>query len=352
MIASAEAFARARIEAAWPADGLERVDACPYCASPARTLAHHAVRDWSFYAAPGAWDYWMCDACESLYLDPRPTAAALHLAYSTYYTHTERNGILVADRVRARIRNEAFAAFIGVELGPRLNLPRWLRWIMEPLRNRLSAPFHIQELARLSPGRLLDVGCGNGYMLDVASKLGWDARGLEFDPVAVRTATARGLNVEQGGYERLGEFAASLDCVLCSHVLEHVAEPRELLRLAAGALRDGGVLLLALPNATSIMRSRFGDNWRGLEAPRHLTIPSAHQLAIVLDEVGFAPAQRQGRGAWTATAAESLRIARRGMVPGRQDVAAAGAIEVASSEATMRGCDFSEFVCVKRGTGG
>ena len=218
--------------------------------------------------------------------------------------------------------------------------------MLDPLRTRLSAPFHVEELSRLKPARLVDVGCGNGYMLELATRLGWDATGLELDPAAVASACALGLHVLEGGYERLAEFERGVDCVLCSHVLEHVSDPRELIHLAARALKPGGVLLLALPNATSVLREIYGDNWRGLEAPRHLSIPSSQQLAAMLSEFGFTAAQRLGRGVWTATAAESSRIRRRGPTLNDADHAEANRIVVAPGDRTSARADLSEFVCV------
>jgi 2-polyprenyl-3-methyl-5-hydroxy-6-metoxy-1,4-benzoquinol methylase len=232
-----------------------------------------------------------------------------------------------------------------MDLRPRLHLPFWLQWLLIPLRSRLVEPFQLEELAKLPPGRLVDVGCGNGDLLAFARQLGWHAIGLELDPAAVRAARTAGLDVIEGSYVRLAELKGELDCIICSHVLEHVHDPRDMLVTLAEALRPGGVLLLSLPNAASVVRQYFGDDWRGLEAPRHLTIPSMHQLEAALHQLGFTVKQRPLTRLWTA--AESCRIRRRGMLVTAQDRAAARQLAAESVTVPVEAYDFVEFVCVK-----
>jgi 2-polyprenyl-3-methyl-5-hydroxy-6-metoxy-1,4-benzoquinol methylase len=334
-----------RIDQPWPDVDLERIECCPYCDASERTVAHSDVQDWSFYSAPGKWTYWTCTRCRSLYLSPRPTTATLGQAYRTYYTHDLAHRASFLQRVKERLRNECWSHWLETDICPRLRLPKALNWLLVPLKSRWVEPFEIAELVKLPKGRLMDVGCGNGGMLSIAKYLGWQAMGLEIDPVAARAARARGLDVLEGSYQRLAGFRRQLDCIICSHVLEHVHEPRDLLVKLADALRPGGTLLLALPNATSVMRHYFGDNWRGLEAPRHLTIPSMSQLAANLRELGFSVRQRPLARSWTA--AESSRIRRRDTRFNAHDRAVAKMLSTGSVFSGEEQYDFVEFVCVK-----
>jgi len=191
----------------------------------------------------------------------------------------------------------------------------------------------------------MDVGCGNGYTLSLAKRLGWQAMGLEVDPSAVRVARAQGLYIQQGSYARLADLRQVFDCIICSHVLEHVHDPQDMLHRLAGALNPGGTLLLSLPNATSLVRSHFGDNWRGLEAPRHLSIPSMSQLETNLREIGFSVRQRQLNHLWTA--AESSRIQRRGIRINAHDKAVAKMLAANAALSSDRRYDFVQFICVR-----
>src|SRR2546425_8152942 len=105
-----------RIDRAWPMNGLERVARCPYCNSIKRTLAYSDVQDWSFYVAPGKWTYWSCTQCNSLYLNPRPTLAAVGEAYSTYYTHRVAQNESLMERIKERLRNECWSHWLKTDL--------------------------------------------------------------------------------------------------------------------------------------------------------------------------------------------------------------------------------------------
>jgi 2-polyprenyl-3-methyl-5-hydroxy-6-metoxy-1,4-benzoquinol methylase len=226
-----------------------------------------------------------------------------------------------------------------------LHIPRSLGWLLSPLKARLVEPFEIAEVVALPKGKLMDVGCGNGRMLSLGRKLGWQAMGLEVDPSAARTARAQGLDVLEGSYTRLAEFRQQFDCIICSHVLEHVHDPQDMLIKLAEALKPGGTLLLSLPNATSLLRRHFGDDWRGLEAPRHLSIPSMSQLEANLREMGFSVRQRQLTRLWTA--AESSRIQRRGTRLNTHDKAVAKRLTADTVVSSDQEHDFVQFVCVR-----
>jgi 2-polyprenyl-3-methyl-5-hydroxy-6-metoxy-1,4-benzoquinol methylase len=174
----------------------------------------------------------------------------------------------------------------------------------------MELPFGWQELANFKPGDLMDVGCGAGTALALASQLGWSVRGLEADPNAVRAARAAGLDVQEGGYERLSEFPAAFDCITCSHVIEHVFDPVGMIHQMHSSLRQGGVLLLSTPNAQSDVHRHFGKHWRGLEAPRHLVLFSEATLTRLLLRAGFQVESKSDQV--LETTRESARIARQG----------------------------------------
>ena len=294
-----------RIDQAWPSDELENVDACPYCAATDRTLAYKDVQDWSFYGAAGKWSYWNCSACEALYLNPRPTEASIGKAYTTYYTHSA-GGESLFQRLKLRLKNECLFHWVGADVSPRLRLPAIFAFFSLPLKKYMYIPFDLACLVKLAKGKLLDVGCGSGGKLLQAKQLGWDTTGLEIDPNAVKVAKEAGLNVIQGDFHQLERWTNEFDCIVCSHVLEHVHKPVELLMMISNALKPKGILILSLPNAKSHVRDTFGDSWRGLEAPRHLGIPSLEKMLELLKNLNYTEIKQFD--IYNSTISESIRI--------------------------------------------
>lgn len=317
----------------WPLEDLERVDACPYCGSHKRALAYKNVQDWSFQCAQGKWDYWDCESCKSLYLDPRPNLSTIGTAYAKYYTHGSGKKASFLQVLKARLRNECLNQKLSSSIAPRLNLPKLLDGFVAMIGERVAIPFGWATLASRPKGKFMDVGCGAGVAVSFAQQIGWDAMGLEIDPSAVREAQRTGLNIVQGTFEQLMQYPQQFDCIMCSHVLEHVHEPRNLLAHLKAALKPGGVLLISLPNSLSPMRRYFGADWRGLEAPRHLSIPSELQLLKLLVESGFSMRSISGTG--IETASESFRIKRRGLTLSRQDIAMASKLSIPSIETVV-----------------
>lgn len=106
---------------------------------------------------------------------------------------------------------------------------------------------------------MLDVGAGDGTLLDALRESGRDALGLE-------RVSARADVLANEIEEVEGEFAA----VVMWHSLEHLRRPGAALVAAADLLAPGGVLVVALPNSDSLQARAFGDRWLALDLPRHL----------------------------------------------------------------------------------
>ncbi len=278
-------------DSAWPTKDLEEIGRCPFCASRHRTLAYRDVQDWTFETAPGRWTYWDCIQCGSLYLDPRPTEESIGSAYHAYYTHNQTPQRGRFQDFKQRLLNECWSHWLKTDIKPRLGLPAMFAHLLTPLRSKIPPPFELEVLAQLPKGELLDVGCGSGNTLRLAALLGWGATGLELDPTAAHAARQEGLHVIQGSYRKLKEHPGRWDYIICSHVLEHVHHPLDLLELIGTALTPRGVAIISCPNSRSYVRQRFGSSWRGLEAPRHLGIPSLEILVDTMTSSGFSVTQ-------------------------------------------------------------
>ena len=255
---------------------LEKVNECPYCGSSKRNIAHKNVSDWSFNVAHGKWCYYTCDNCKSLHLNPRPTFLSIREAYINYYTHGDNSEFFNLSRLRILLKNAWLSFLLEKNISPKLYVPKNLMALLVKISGRISLPFWIKPLVTTKPGKFLDIGCGSGAAMTIASQIGWDVIGIDFDEAAVAVARKRGLTAFVGTDKLLDDYHDYFDFVLSSHVLEHVHEPLKFLIRMCNSVSKNGMLVITLPNAMSFVRDHFGDNWRGLEAPRHLNLPSQH----------------------------------------------------------------------------
>jgi SAM-dependent methyltransferase len=138
------------------------------------------------------------------------------------------------------------------------------------------------------PGRVLDVGCGRGVLLQEFRRRGWDVQGTELSVQAADYAReVLHLPVEIGSLDTVGFPASHFDAITLWHVLEHVADPQALLKEANRILKPGGVLLVSVPNFGSCEARLFRDKWFHLDVPRHVTHLTKGRLREALRSTGF-----------------------------------------------------------------
>lgn len=98
--------------------------------------------------------------------------------------------------------------------------------------------------------RLLDVGCGTGALGQrIKEELNCEVVGITYSEAEAKLARDRVDEVVVSDLNNLGAVGAGLfDCIVCSHVLEHLYRPDEILLTLRRELSDDGTLIVALPN--------------------------------------------------------------------------------------------------------
>jgi SAM-dependent methyltransferase len=125
----------------------------------------------------------------------------------------------------------------------------------------LQAERLLQSVSRYRPGgRLLDIGAGSGILVEVATRLGYRAEGIEPSEWMVRSAAAHGLKI-QAGILPHEEITGPYDVVTLVDVIEHVSDPVELLVQAGTVLAPDGIGLVITPDVTSVAARVMGKHW-------------------------------------------------------------------------------------------
>jgi 2-polyprenyl-3-methyl-5-hydroxy-6-metoxy-1,4-benzoquinol methylase len=125
-------------------------------------------------------------------------------------------------------------------------------------------------------GRLLEVGCGHGLLLDEARRRDYEVDGLELSISAAGYARETlGLPVREMTLEDQALDGERYDAVLLVDVLEHLDDPVRTLNRAGELLAPGGALLVVTPDPSSPTARLAGSRWWGYLPAHFCLIPRA-----------------------------------------------------------------------------
>jgi 2-polyprenyl-3-methyl-5-hydroxy-6-metoxy-1,4-benzoquinol methylase len=227
---------------------------CPLCNGRRSTLLYR-VTDPSGRIA-GVFELRRCLGCELVYVDPRP-----------------------GDHALASLYDEDFYFSTG------WSYETLASWVIEFIQTRRR--LRVERYVR--PGRLLDIGSGDGRFVHHMARHGWDATGIDFSPAALEFARRihNGGRFLQGSLEDCDFPSGSLDLITLWQVLEHIGEPRPLLRRCHELLTRGGLFVASVPNIDGLSSRLTRERWWGLDVPRHLVHYSPATLNRSLERAGF-----------------------------------------------------------------
>ena len=166
---------------------------------------------------------------------------------------------------------------------------------VETLTYKNKGNLGLLDLLPLTPGRLLDCGCGAGDNARILGDRGWQVTAVTLDPREKEAADPFCQAVYLADLEEglPPELEGAFDVVLASHVLEHLARPDRLLDQVRDRLRPGGVLAVALPNIAhysqrfSLLRGRFSYTETGPLDGTHLRFYTFWTAIELLERNGY-----------------------------------------------------------------
>lgn len=158
---------------------------------------------------------------------------------------------------------------------------------MEELE-RLLGPRKGKIEAYKRPGRLLDIGFGDGSFLYFMKEGGWDVTGVDFNEKVVELVGRNlGINTVAGQLEEAHFPDSAFDVVTLWGVLEHVQSPRRTIEEISRITRDQALLVIYTQNASAPEARWLGEDWFIYEVPRHLYSFNPSNLAQLLATGGF-----------------------------------------------------------------
>lgn len=231
-------------------------EACIVCGGP---LAPAVARPRSSYAPTGAYRIDACAGCGAGATMPRPTPDELARCYEASYGYSAHD-------------------------------------LIEPEKRRRAAA--LLEWSGVRTGKILDVGCMFGFLLDEAKRAGLEPYGIELSPGPARAAAERGHDVFTGTIEAFAAARPELRfaAIFAQHVLEHVPDPRAFVATAKRLLEPGGRLVIAVPNFEARLRRIARSGWGWYQVPVHLHHFSSRALHRLVADAGLELVTERTRG--------------------------------------------------------
>jgi 2-polyprenyl-3-methyl-5-hydroxy-6-metoxy-1,4-benzoquinol methylase len=210
---------------------------------------------------PGEFNVLKCRCCGLMRTSPRPSLDSIGIYYPDNY---------------------------GPYAGTKVNL------LSKSLAKKLIKPvvkflfrFNTNNIPKIKPGRMLEVGCASGSFLNQMFHAGWQVQGIEFSEKAAQSATALGHQVHVGSLETAPAPDHSFDLIVGWMVLEHLHDPVLGLKKLHAWADPGAWLVLSVPNAGSYEFGLFKQHWYALQLPTHNHHFSPQTMAKILAAGGW-----------------------------------------------------------------
>lgn len=234
---------------------------CPICDSSLDSEINIDVKD-PFAVTDEVFKIENCPSCRTWVLNPRPDLEAMQKFYAEGFLKEQKEKV-----------NKSFIDHLANQV-QQFNLVSELSWINE---------------YKETGSKYLDYSAGNGQIAEEFSNENKDHEVYVTDFSDYNLKSLE-LKFDKNRVGRsLDDFNSDLkfDMISAFGVLEHVDNPRELLKQFSSKLNMGGKLLLSVPNPDSFQAKVFGNKWYSWLAPRHWQLITKDYLKELLANNGF-----------------------------------------------------------------
>jgi SAM-dependent methyltransferase len=212
------------------------------------------------YGIPGVFNIDTCKDCRLVFLNPlfNDDEAKKFYSEDDYYAY-----------------HEPFA------------LPTTKNSLFQRIKNFLPFKFSTSEIEFNKVGRMLDIGCGNGWVLYQYKAKGWAVSGVEPSKAAADIGNKEDLGIKNSTLLRANFSKEEFDFIRSNHSFEHIYNPNEVLEEIHRILKPDGKLLIGIPNFAGINSKIAKKYWYYLGAPVHPFNYSTSNIKQLLTKHGF-----------------------------------------------------------------
>ena len=216
-----------------------------------------------------------CRACGLMWLFPRPGLEQLHKVYDEGYYQNKEFFQKDGNKLYG------YVDYLAERINKQYDYQRVVGRVKKMLPETAAGP---EEKPRW-----LDVGCGLGFLMDVAFDQGFRVHGVEFNRSAIRYIQSKfTYPVEYGLVQEL-KFNGRFEVVSLFDVIEHMEDPAGAMRFLRGIMAPNGVCVIQTMDSDSLMSRLIGKRLEDFRRTReHLYFFSRRSIARLLSESGWA----------------------------------------------------------------
>jgi len=217
--------------------------------------------------------YQLCGSCGTMQLLDPPADLTRYYPNEDYYSFTsgikelKKPGYLRTAKASYLLYGQH--KLLGSLLSIGYKLPEFYEWMLGTKAQLTDA--------------ILDVGCGSGLLLGKLHKMGFTNL-MGIDPFIDEEHDFGEVKIFR---KEIGEMTGHFDVIMMHHALEHMADPLKAMKKAHSLLNENKYLLVRIPIMGNYGWNVYKEYWAGLDAPRHLFIPSEKGMRLLAEQAGF-----------------------------------------------------------------
>jgi SAM-dependent methyltransferase len=217
--------------------------------------------------------YQLCGNCGSMQLQDVPENLSKYYPNEDYYSFNLGLQIRKKADVLRKIKADYLLfgrnKLLGALLSIGYKLPEQFQWM--------------KDLGANYDDAILDIGTGNGSLLARLFQVGFtNLTGI--DPFINESKDYGSIKILK---KEIYDVTEQYNVVMMHHSLEHMFEPQKVLAQAMKIIKPGGSLMIRIPIMGHYGWQQYGIYWCGIDAPRHIFIPSEKQMRVLAEAAGF-----------------------------------------------------------------